>query len=83
LPAELIEPVAAPLLGVTHADATPVEPSSSPKPRRLEEAERRHIEEVLGEMGWTIEGSQGAAAILGIAPSTLRSRMKKLGVKRP
>jgi hypothetical protein len=33
--------------------------------------------------GWTIEGAAGAAARLGMNPSTLRSRMKKLGVQRP
>ncbi|MEK9136952.1 MAG: helix-turn-helix domain-containing protein, partial [Bacteroidota bacterium] len=32
---------------------------------------------------WHIEGSDGAAAHLGIPPSTLRSRMKKFGLKRP
>jgi PAS domain S-box-containing protein len=50
--------------------------------RRLEDTQRQHIEQVLIDAGWTIEGPQGAAAILGIAPSTLRSRMKKLGIKR-
>ena len=42
----------------------------------------RRIEQVLIDAAWTIEGPQGAAAILGIAPSTLRSRMKKLGIQR-
>jgi DNA-binding NtrC family response regulator len=54
----------------------------SPRPRRLDDAERQHIEQVLEESGWTIEGPGGAAAALGIAPSTLRSRMKKLGIRR-
>ena len=48
----------------------------------LAERERRHIEETLSRTGWVIEGSRGAAAALGINPSTLRSRMKKLGVRR-
>ena len=33
--------------------------------------------------GWVIEGEPGAAAALGLSASTLRSRMKKLGVRRP
>jgi DNA-binding NtrC family response regulator len=55
-------------------------------PRRLcgtlEEAERAHILSVLMETKWVIEGKGGAAARLGLRPSTLRSRMHKLGIKR-
>jgi formate hydrogenlyase transcriptional activator len=49
----------------------------------LEENERRHIEETLERTSWVIEGERGAAAALGLSASTLRSRMKKLGVRRP
>lgn len=49
----------------------------------LQEVERRHIAQVLQECGWVIEGSSGAAAILGLEPSTLRYRLRKLGLKRP
>jgi PAS domain S-box-containing protein len=49
----------------------------------LREAERQHILHVLREAGWIIDGPAGAASILGVAPSTLRSKMKKLGIKRP
>jgi transcriptional regulator with GAF, ATPase, and Fis domain len=49
----------------------------------LREVERRHIERVLAESDWTVEGAAGAAARLGLRPSTLRSRMAKLGVRRP
>jgi len=52
------------------------------EPLTLAEQQRRHIEETLARTGWVIEGSRGAAATLGINPSTLRSRMKKLGVHR-
>ena len=45
--------------------------------------ERRHIESVLEQANWVIEGERGAAKLLGMHPNTLRSRMKKLGVKRP
>jgi formate hydrogenlyase transcriptional activator len=49
----------------------------------LEDVERRHIEAVLAQTNWMIEGERGAAKILNLNPSTLRSRMQKLGVKRP
>ena len=56
--------------------------SSSPPDRSLEEVERRHIESVLTQTNWMIEGERGAAQLLNLNPSTLRSRMKKLGIKR-
>lgn len=49
----------------------------------LEEIERAHILKVLTQVGWVIEGAKGAAQILGMNPNTLRSRMQKLGIKRP
>jgi transcriptional regulator with GAF, ATPase, and Fis domain len=49
----------------------------------LEEIERRHIEAVLRRTNWMIESDRGAAKILNLNPSTLRSRMQKLGIKRP
>jgi PAS domain S-box-containing protein len=50
---------------------------------RLEDVERSHLEQVLRESGWVVEGEDGAAARLGLNPSTLRSRMKRLGIARP
>jgi PAS domain S-box-containing protein len=44
--------------------------------------EKSHILKVLEATGWRIDGPNGAAKILDINTSTLRSRMKKLGVKR-
>ena len=51
-------------------------------PGSLEEVERRHIRDVLEACSWRIEGKGGAADFLQMNPSTLRSRMKKLGIKR-
>jgi transcriptional regulator with GAF, ATPase, and Fis domain len=51
--------------------------------RTLEEAERNQILKILSETRWRIEGKDGAAAILGLHPSTLRARMHKLGILRP
>lgn len=48
----------------------------------LEEVERAHITSVLDNTQWSISGERGAAAILGMNPSTLRSRMQKLGIRR-
>ncbi|HEY6368866.1 MAG TPA: helix-turn-helix domain-containing protein, partial [Candidatus Binatia bacterium] len=48
----------------------------------LEELERSHIIQVLQQTGWRIEGPKGAAMILGLNPSTLRSRLLKLGIRR-
>ena len=49
----------------------------------MEELEREHILDVLGKTNWRIRGRNGAAEILGLKPSTLYARMKKLGVERP
>jgi PAS domain S-box-containing protein len=49
----------------------------------LEEVERNQILKILSETRWRIEGKNGAAAILGLHPSTLRARMHKLGIIRP
>lgn len=49
----------------------------------LEEVEREHILHVLETCGWRVRGQGGAAAILGLNPNTLESRMSKLGIHRP
>ena len=48
----------------------------------LEEVERNQIVKTLSETRCRIEGKDGAAAILGLHPSTLRARMHKLGISR-
>lgn len=49
----------------------------------LTEVERKHILQVLVSTGWLVSGDRGAAKLLGLKESTLRSKMKKLGIKRP
>ncbi len=49
----------------------------------LAEQEKQHITLVLEHTKWRIRGKNGAAEILQINPTTLESRMKKLGVERP
>ena len=49
----------------------------------LKDLERMHIAEVLKQCKWRIEGEKGGAKLLGLNPSTLRSKMKKLGIIKP
>jgi len=51
--------------------------------KNIKDIERKHIREVLQESGWKIKGEGNAASRLGLKPSTLRSRMKRLGIERP
>jgi len=48
----------------------------------LVELEKAHILQVLQKTGWQIEGKKGAATLLGLNPSTLRSRIRKYGISR-
>lgn len=50
---------------------------------RLVDVEREHIESVLESARWRVRGAGGAAAILGLPPTTLETRMAKLGIIRP
>ncbi len=54
----------------------------SSTPLSLEQLERNHILSILKQTHWRIEGPQGAASLLNMHPSTLRSRMKKLNLHR-
>ncbi len=63
-----------PALGATRAAAW--------HPATLEDAERSHIVRTLEQTDWRVEGDGGAAQLLGIPPSTLRSRLQKLGIQR-
>jgi formate hydrogenlyase transcriptional activator len=56
--------------------------SSGQDGKTLAELEHDHIRHVLKQTGWRIEGKTGAAIILGLNPSTLRARMRKLGILR-
>jgi DNA-binding NtrC family response regulator len=56
---------------------------SNPVLRTLEAVERDHIRAVLAAARWQIEGDGGAAQILGLNPSTLRGRLRKLGLRKP
>jgi formate hydrogenlyase transcriptional activator len=49
----------------------------------LQDMERRHILAVLEKTGWRLSGDGGAAEVLGLKRTTLHTKMKKLGIKRP
>jgi transcriptional regulator with GAF, ATPase, and Fis domain len=59
------------------AEPIPTEPLKT-----LAETERDYINRVLKHTGWRVSGERGAAKILGLKPTTLESRMKKLGIRR-
>ncbi|MEW6439958.1 MAG: sigma 54-interacting transcriptional regulator [bacterium] len=65
-------------LGYLAGAEFPLEPKGS-----LEAVERAYMIRVLEQTDWIVHGPRGAARILGLNPSTLRSRMKKLRIRRP
>jgi formate hydrogenlyase transcriptional activator len=50
---------------------------------KLIDVEKEHIKRVLESTGWRIRGAAGAADRLGLKPTTLETRIAKLGLKRP
>jgi PAS domain S-box-containing protein len=72
-----------PLIQATNATVSEVKASNgSTSVSSLNEAEREHILRALEATGWRINGPNGAAAMLKLHPSTLRFRMKKLGLTK-
>jgi transcriptional regulator with GAF, ATPase, and Fis domain len=68
---------------VLHLDAPECDNLSGADITSLEEIERRHIQAILTRTRWRIRGGHGAAALVGLKPTTLESRMQKLGIRRP
>ena len=64
-------------------EVSPATGASDRSGKTLEEIERAHILEVLENTDWKIEGKNGTAEILGLNAGTLRSRMRKLSIRRP
>jgi transcriptional regulator with GAF, ATPase, and Fis domain len=56
---------------------------ASRRSSKLVDVEREHIRSVLVSTAWRIRGAGGAADRLGLKPTTLETRMAKLGLKRP
>jgi transcriptional regulator with PAS, ATPase and Fis domain len=57
--------------------------ASGKRSLKLAEVEKEHIRSVLESTGWRIRGSDAAAERLGLRPTTLETRMAKLGIGRP
>jgi transcriptional regulator with GAF, ATPase, and Fis domain len=50
---------------------------------QMQKLERENIHTALQQCRWKVAGKDGAAKLLGLAPSTLQSRMKAMGLERP
>ena len=72
-----------------HVELLPGRAGALPRPAQVapastrDDAEREHVRQALAQRGRRIRGTGGAAARLGIKPTTRESRMKKLGLHRP
>jgi PAS domain S-box-containing protein len=55
---------------------------TKPSAAKLEDVEKDHILSILKQTNWRVSGEKGAAKILGLNPTTLEARMKKMGIKR-
>jgi transcriptional regulator with GAF, ATPase, and Fis domain len=75
-------------------DAAPAPPSSRTPPgdssgpeflteAEMQQRERDNLRVVLERAGWKIKGPDGAAELMGVKPTTLLSRMKRMGLRRP
>ena len=70
--------------GITPAESSPDSKTTTDQSQyRLIDFEKQHILKALEMTDWTIAGKAGAAEILDLPASTLRSKMKKLGIHRP
>jgi len=75
-------------------DSTPSLPSSTPHSgtkfgfefltdAEMQRRERENLVAVLESARWKLKGPDGAAELLGVKPTTLFSRLKKMGIRRP
>jgi len=65
-----------------HLDQMGFEDAEATQSTTLKRVEKNHILEILEDTGWKISGRNGAAEVLGLKESTLRARLKKLGIQR-
>ncbi|MBN2032836.1 MAG: sigma-54-dependent Fis family transcriptional regulator [Deltaproteobacteria bacterium] len=79
----LAEELSGPAIGSAQENKAKGKEGAGEPRRGLAEAEREYILSALQETGWRIEGERGAAQLLGLNPSTLRTRMRKLDIRRP
>lgn len=65
-----------------HVDLPGVGRSVNNKAKQLSDLEKEHIMEILSGANWRIRGKGGAAEVLGMKPTTLESKMRRLGITR-
>jgi transcriptional regulator with GAF, ATPase, and Fis domain len=70
------------MISMNDIQLSAAKPATASAGTTLEEIERNHIQRMLSTTLWRIEGRRGAAELLGLKPSTLRSRLRKLGIRR-
>ena len=70
------------VISINDISLSAAKPATASIGTTLEEIERNHIQRMLSTTLWRIEGRRGAAELLGLKPSTLRSRLRKLGIRR-
>src|SRR5262249_8696937 len=63
--------------------AMPSESAAGSRDSSVGESSRERIIEALEKTGWRVSGPRGAAHLLGLKPTTLEARMKRLGITRP
>jgi len=68
---------------IFRAELPDTESTSNGGLRRLDEVESEYLRNVLQMTHWRVRGRSGAAEVLGLKPTTLEARMKKLGIHRP
>ena len=66
-----------------HFDLPKTADVATRKLQTFEEMEREYILDILKATNWKIKGRDSASVILDLPPSTLRHRIKKLGLKKP
>jgi len=68
---------------IFHAEAPEPVKKSARSMQHFDDMESEYFRDVLHAKGWRIRGEGGAAETLGLKPTTLEARMKKLGIRRP
>jgi transcriptional regulator with GAF, ATPase, and Fis domain len=77
---QLAERLSAPPMDFSRSQV--LKESEPRQPKNLIEVERDYIFQTLQSTGWRVEGRGGAAQLLGLNPSTLRTRMRKFDIRR-
>ena len=72
-----------PSIGQASIEVQPESRDTNPDELEMQRRERENLLLVLQKTDWKIKGADGAAELLGVKPTTLLSRVKKMGLRRP